>query len=102
MKLRYTSLQVDAGAAEEPTHPSRRTDLDGMPVVVVQPPQPGARRRRRRSGPPRPTARVAYVMTDGAALPIALSDLVARRCARPGCSTAPSPPGMRSAATSRR
>ncbi|HET9444141.1 MAG TPA: DUF3866 family protein, partial [Acidimicrobiales bacterium] len=73
MKLRYTSLQVDAGAAEEHGDPGR--DLGGMPVVacglhsqvaavaaVVKHLAPGAR--------------LAYVMTDGAALPLALSDLV--------------------------
>ena len=63
-----------------PTSP--RSDLDGMPVVVVQPPQPGARRSRWPSGPRCPTARLAYVMTDGAALPLALSDLVADMVAR--------------------
>ena len=33
MKLRYTSLQVDAGSAEE-HDPATATDLGGMPVVV--------------------------------------------------------------------
>ena len=33
MKLRYTSLQVDAGSAEE-HHPGLPSRLDGMPVVV--------------------------------------------------------------------
>ncbi|MGQ0832582.1 MAG: DUF3866 family protein [Microthrixaceae bacterium] len=75
MKLRYTSLQVDAGAAEE-DHPDLPSDLRDMPVVACslhsQVPcvavalLAGA-----------PTARIVYVMTDGAALPIALSDLVA-------------------------
>jgi hypothetical protein len=75
MKLRYTSLQVDTGVAEE-----RLADLpgrlDGTPVVactlhsqvavVVA-----------AACAERPALRVAYVMTDGAALPLALSDLVA-------------------------
>lgn len=74
MKLRYTSLQHDAGAAEE-DHPDLPSSLPGVPVVacslhsqvavvaaVVRHLTPGAR--------------IAYVMTDGAALPIALSDLV--------------------------
>ncbi|MET0728905.1 MAG: DUF3866 family protein [Acidimicrobiales bacterium] len=74
MKLRYTSLQVDTGAAEE-EHPDLPADIDGMPVVVCG----------LHSQVPAvavailaavPTARLAYVMTDGAALPIALSDLV--------------------------
>lgn len=73
LKLRYTSLQVDTGAAEERVAPPR--SLGGTPVVacglhsqvacvavVVKHLQPDAR--------------VAYVMTDGGALPLALSDLV--------------------------
>jgi hypothetical protein len=75
MKLRYTSLQVDAGAAEE-AHPDLSTDLEGMPVVVCglhsQLPCVAVAIRERA-----PAARVAYVMTDGAALPLALSDVVA-------------------------
>lgn len=75
MKLRYTSLQVDTGAAEE-VHPDLPTDLDGTPVVVAG----------LHSHLPvlavalaaaRPGIRVAYVMTDGGALPLALSDTVA-------------------------
>jgi hypothetical protein len=75
LKLRYTSLQADVGAAEE-VHPDLPADLGGMPVVacslhsqmacVVAAIADRA-----------PGARVAYVMTDGAALPLALSDLVA-------------------------
>lgn len=74
MKLRYTSLQHDSGAAEE-DHPELPSTIPGMPVVacslhsqvavvaaVVRHLAPGAR--------------IAYVMTDGAALPLALSDLV--------------------------
>jgi hypothetical protein len=74
MKVRYTSLQHDAGAAEE-DHPDLPATLPGIPVVscslhsqvavvaaVVRSQLPGAR--------------IAYVMTDGAALPLALSDLV--------------------------
>jgi len=74
MKVRYTSLQVDTGAAEE-HHPDLPHDLTGMPVVVCglhsQVPCVAAA-----IVAAVPTARVAYVMTDGAALPIALSDLV--------------------------
>jgi len=75
MKLRYTSLQTDTGAAEE-EHPDLPADLGGMPVVACS----------LHSQVPcvavsllalAPDARVAYVMTDGAALPLALSDLVA-------------------------
>ncbi len=74
MKLRYTSLQVDTGSATE-AGDRGRTDLGGVPVVVCGlHSQAGvvavvARHLR-------PDARIVYVMTDGAALPIALSDLV--------------------------
>jgi hypothetical protein len=79
MKLRYTSLQADVGAAEEHSPSTAWPDLDGRPVVacslhsqvgivaaVVKELEPGAR--------------TAYVMTDGAALPLPLSDLVHRLC----------------------
>lgn len=77
MKLRYTSLQADTGSAEE-FHPvlGGADTIAGMPVVHVplhsQVPAAvvGVRS-------VRPDARIAYVMTDGAALPLALSDLVA-------------------------
>jgi len=75
VKLRYTSLQVDTGAAEE-HHPDLPTDLAGLPVVACS--------LHSQIAPvavavlaARPAARLVYVMTDGAALPIALSDLVA-------------------------
>lgn len=76
MKLCYTSLQANTGAAEE--HVGEiATDLGGVPVVgCTLHSQVGvvaaafAERR--------PDARLAYVMTDGAALPLALSDLVAQ------------------------
>lgn len=78
MKLRYTSLQVDAGAAEEldPDPATAPDTLDGTPVVVAG----------LHSQLPvvlagvlasRPGTRVAYVMTDGGALPLAMSDVVA-------------------------
>jgi Protein of unknown function (DUF3866) len=74
MKLRYTSLQSDTGAAEE-DRPDLPEALDGMPVVACslhsQVGVVAAVVRRLR-----PVARIAYVMTDGAALPLALSDLV--------------------------
>lgn len=73
MKMRYTSLQADTGADESIADAD---DLEGMPVVVCG----------LHSQVPcavvallaeRPTARIAYVMTDGASLPLAMSDLVA-------------------------
>jgi hypothetical protein len=77
MKLRYTSLQADTGAVEE-LEPGALVDarsLEGMPVVVCglhsQVPCVAAALKQAA-----PEARVAYVMTDGAALPLALSDLV--------------------------
>lgn len=74
MKIRYTSLQTDTGAGEE-AHPDVPTGLDGTPVVACglhsQVPAVAAAVKH-----VRPDARVSYVMTDGAALPIALSDLV--------------------------
>ena len=74
VKLRYTSLQADTGAAEE-QHPDLPSTLDGIPVVACtlhsQMAVVVAVARHLRPG-----ARVVYVMTDGAALPIALSDLV--------------------------
>lgn len=74
MKLRYTSLQVDSGAAEE-THPDVPQQLDGMPVVACSlHSQVGVVAAVARAL--RPSARIVYVMTDGAALPLVLSDLV--------------------------
>jgi hypothetical protein len=74
LKLRYPSLQHDAGAAEE-AHPDLPARLDGVPVVVCslhsQMAVVAAVARHRV-----PDAYIGYVMTDGAALPLALSDLV--------------------------
>jgi hypothetical protein len=73
MKLRYTSLQADTGAAEE-DHPDLPEALDGLPVVACslhsQVAVVAAVVRRAR-----PAARIVYVMTDGGALPLAVSDL---------------------------
>jgi hypothetical protein len=75
VKLRYTSLQADTGGAEE-QHPDLPTTLGGVPVVACglhsQVPVVVVAARA-----VAPDARIAYVMTDGAALPLALSDLVA-------------------------
>lgn len=75
MKLRYTSLQADTGAGEEGIDlPSR---LDGLPVVACglhsQVACVAVVLRHLR-----PEARIAYVMTDGGSLPLALSDTVHR------------------------
>lgn len=74
IKARYTSLQADTGAAEEAS-PELATDLEGVPVVACTVhSQAGTVAAVLRHLAP--AARIAYVMTDGAALPIAISDLV--------------------------
>lgn len=75
MKLRYTSLQFDAGTSEL-TVGEVPTDLGGTPVVACllhsQAMLAAATVRHLR-----PESRVTYVMTDGASLPLVLSDAVA-------------------------
>lgn len=74
MKLRYTSLQADTGSTEEHLE-ELPDDLEGVPVVVCTVhSQAGVVAAVLRAL--RPEARIVYLMTDGAALPIALSDLV--------------------------
>ena len=81
MKVRYTSLQVDAGSAEElldsdSDSDSALPDLGGVPVLVGSlHSQLGVALAAVHTE--RPDWRVSYVMTDGAALPLAMSDLVA-------------------------
>ncbi len=80
MKLRYTSLQADTGAAEE-LHADRLADADhlqrALPIVACglhsQLPCVAAVVRDLR-----PDWQISYVMSDSASLPIALSDLVPR------------------------
>jgi hypothetical protein len=77
MKLRYTSLQLDSGSAEETAGPDTADPaLDGLPVVACslhsQLAVAAAAYRRSRT-----RSRVALVITDSAALPLAFSDLVA-------------------------
>jgi hypothetical protein len=75
MKLRYTSLQRDTGAGEEAAD-DLSSDLGGVPVAACTVhSQVGCVAAAVADA--RPGTRVAYVMTDGAALPIAVSDLVA-------------------------
>ncbi|MEA2704967.1 MAG: hypothetical protein QOD63_2912 [Actinomycetota bacterium] len=75
MKLRYTSLQVDTGTAED-GEAELPADLGGMPVVAcalhsqVACVAAGFAHAR-------PGGRLVYVMTDSAALPAALSDVAA-------------------------
>ena len=76
MKLRYTSLQADTGSVEEHSDYEPRRDLAGVPVVACTLHSQVAcvatvfKHLR-------PDRRLAYVMTDSAALPLVLSDLVA-------------------------
>ncbi|CAN5248645.1 DUF3866 family protein [soil metagenome] len=79
MKLRYTSLQADTGAADEDGD-SGPDDLAGAPVVACTLHSQVACVAAAITHA-RPAARVAYVMADGAALPLALSDLVANMTA---------------------
>src|SRR5262245_597022 len=77
IKGRYTSLQADVGSAEEHLELLAEAEsIGGMPVVAAalhsQLPAVAVAIRA-----VRPEARIAYVMTDGAGLPPALSDLVA-------------------------
>jgi hypothetical protein len=74
LKLRYTSLQTDTGVTEEHTPPAITT-LDGTPVVAcaLHSQIAAVAVAFHETVPGR---RLAYVMTDGGALPLALSDLV--------------------------
>jgi hypothetical protein len=80
MKLRYTPLQVDVCSVEEQSsahHETMRSadDLGGMPVACCglhsQVPLVAAAVKHAE-----PALRVAYVMTDFAALPLALSEII--------------------------
>lgn len=76
MKLRYTSLQLNVDAAEEQLpDQTELPDIGGMPVVACalhsQVAAVAAAFKHLR-----PDRRLVYVMTDGGALPLALSDLV--------------------------
>jgi hypothetical protein len=75
MKLRYTSLQVDTGAAEDAPGYAPPADLGGRPVVACflhsQVPLVAAA-----FAALAPGRRLVYVMTDAGALPLALSDVV--------------------------
>ena len=80
MKLRYTPWQFPVLAAEEEDSPYHEllkecATLEGTPVVVapLHSMLPGVILGFRAIFP---NPRIAYIMTDGAALPIALSDLV--------------------------
>lgn len=74
MKLRYTSLQFDAGT-DELTHPEVDEPLGGVPVVVCSVHSQVATVAAAYAAAG--GRRLVYVMTDGASLPMAMSDLVA-------------------------
>lgn len=81
MKLRYTPLQIKCLAAEDENSPYHKalkdiTSIEKMPVIVgtLHSQLPAAAVMIKELCP---TAKVAYVMTDGAALPLAFSRLVA-------------------------
>ena len=74
MKLRYTSLQFDAGT-DELGHPEIDLPLGGVPVAVCSVHSQVATVAAAFADAA-PGRRLVYVMTDGASLPIALSDLV--------------------------
>ncbi|HXY91661.1 MAG TPA: DUF3866 family protein, partial [Acidimicrobiia bacterium] len=82
IKGRYTSIQSDVGSAEEHLESLAEVEsLGGMPVVAAalhsQVPAVAAAFKALAPG-----RRLAYVMTDGAGLPLAMSDLVAALSAR--------------------
>ena len=77
LKVRYTSLQADVGSTEEHlAGPADVDDVGGMPVVAagLHSHVPAIAAAFKDAAP---QARLVYVMTDGAGLPLALSDLVA-------------------------
>lgn len=80
MKLRYTSLQFDAGT-DELAHPEVDRPLGGLPVAVCSVHSQVATVAAAFADAA-PQLRLVYVMTDGASLPIALSDLVRAMRAR--------------------
>ena len=101
MKLRYTSLQVDTGAAEE-DHADVPGDLDGMPVVACALHSQVAVRRRRARATCRPE-RADRLRDDRRRRPAARPVRPRRTsCASAALLDARSPPGTPSAATSRR
>ena len=88
LKLRYTPLQTPVLAVESPESPHHDAlrgfdNLEELPVVCAQLHSQlpaivaGARWALDQHGT-RPAPRIAYIMTDGAALPLALSRIVAQ------------------------
>lgn len=76
MKVRYTSLQADTGVAEEVDGYAPPSSLAGVPVIVC-PLHSHLAAVACAFASAAPGKRLVYVMTDAAALPLVLSDLVA-------------------------
>jgi len=81
MKLRYTPMQIKCLAIEEKDNPYHEvlrdvSDIKGMPVIIgtLHSQLPAAVVTLKKL---MPELKVAYIMTDGAALPLAFSELVA-------------------------
>lgn len=81
MKLRYTPLQLKCLAVEEDDSPyhdilKEVLSIEGMPVIIgtLHSQLPAAAAVVRAT---MPQAKIAYIMTDGAALPLAFSELTA-------------------------
>lgn len=82
MKLRYTPMQLKCLAVEESDSPFHEdlknvTSIDGMPVIIgaLHSQLPAAAVMLKEL---MPDLSITYVMTDGAALPLAFSELVAK------------------------
>ncbi|MCX6374757.1 MAG: DUF3866 family protein, partial [Armatimonadetes bacterium] len=82
MKLRYTPLQEAVLSVEEDDNPDQKLiqqfeSLDGMPVICCELHSQIAPAAAAFKALTEHKGRIAYIMTDGAALPIGLSRLVA-------------------------
>ncbi len=77
MKLRYTSLQADVGSTEEHHRELEHVETVDPLVVIASSLHSQLAGIAVAARHAKPGCRIAYVMTDGAALPLALSDLVA-------------------------
>lgn len=76
MKLRYTPLQIDSGVAEEfPDWEDEKTSIEGLSVIAapLHSQIPAIASLIKKS---RPDLNICVVISDGASLPLALSDLV--------------------------
>lgn len=80
LKLRYTSVQTDTGVAEEADDYVEPAGLGGRPVLACFLHSQLAIAAAAFAATAPPGARLVYVMTDGGALPLALSDVVHALC----------------------